>query len=479
MAELQAYWQNLIDGRWRDGARGRRLTVEDPATARPLAEIARAEPADADAAARAARRAFDGPWGELAPVRRAELVRAVGRELSGLAEEVALAECLDNGKRISAARGEATAAARYFDYYAGLVDKLEGRTIPLGPGYLDYLTYEPYGVTAHIVPWNFPLGIAARSLAPALAAGNTAVVKSPAVSPLGCCLLAEACQRAGLPEGVVNLICGPGRETGGALLDHPEVDHVVFTGSVPTGRRIMAAAARRVIPCVLELGGKSAGLVMADADPARTAADVAAAIFSHAGQICSAASRLIVDRPLYPAMLEALAAEAGRLSMGPGMEDHDLTPLISADHRDSVAAHCARALDDGIPALCGGRPPEGLAGHFFPATVFKDVPPDHPLAQEEIFGPVLAVTPCDGPEEAVALANGTDFGLVAGVYTGDLALAHWAAGRLRAGQVFVNQWFAGGVETPFGGWKRSGFGREKGREGLFNYLQTKNVAVRL
>jgi acyl-CoA reductase-like NAD-dependent aldehyde dehydrogenase len=186
-----------------------------------------------------------------------------------------------------------------------------------------------------------------------------------------------------------------------------------------------------------------------------------------------------VDRRIYPQVVEALAEQAGRLSMGPGIEDHDLTPLISAAHRDSVAAHCARALDDGVPAACGGRPPRARPGHFFPATVFCDVPPDHPLAQEEIFGPVLAVTPCDGPEEGVALANSTDFGLVAGVYTRDLALAHWAAGRLRAGQVFVNQWFAGGVETPFGGWKRSGFGREKGREGLFNYLQTKNVALRL
>lgn len=478
--KLKSYWQNFIDGRWVDGEGGRRVEVEDPATAQPLAEIALAEPADVDAAVAAADRAFaSGPWPAMRPPERAGLLLEVAAALEGLADEVTAAECLDNGKRLSLARGEAASTARYFRYYAGLADKLEGASIPLGQGYVDYTVYEPFGVTAHVVPWNYPLNIAGRSVACALAAGNTAVVKSPPVSPLSVALLGEAAQRAGLPPGVLNVLCGRGTTMGEALIRHRLVRHVVFTGSYDTGRRIMAAAADRAVPCVLELGGKSAGVAMADADPEAVAADAVIGAFSNSGQICSAESRLLVHRSISDRVLEALEARVEALSVGPGRQDAEITPLISADHLATVAAICRAALDDGARAVCGGHPVEGLVGHFMAPTVFAEVAPESAIAQREVFGPVLVVMPFDTVEEAVELANGTPYGLVAGVYTRDISLALWTAQRLRAGQVFVNQWYAGGVETPFGGWGASGFGREKGRLAIYNYVQTKNVALRV
>lgn len=478
--EIRSRWLNYIDGEWTSGAEGRWIEVEDPARAQPLAEAARAEAADVDRAVRAARRAFgDRTLCGLSPPDRADLMRRIAVELRALSEEIAWAECLDNGKPISAARGEAAASARYFDYYAGLADKLEGRSIPLGDGYVDYTVYEPYGVTAHVVPWNYPLQLAVRSTSCALAAGNSVVVKAPAVSPLSVLLLGEAFERAGVPAGAANIVCGRGSDAGRALISHPETDHIVFTGSAETGRRIMTAAADRVRPVVLELGGKSAGVVLADADLEMTARDVMIGAFTNSGQICSAESRLLVQRDVYDDLLDLLSDKVKSLSIGPGREDHDITPLISAERVAEVTEHCRRAQGDGVKTICGGRPASDLAGHFFEPTIFADVDPSLPIAHEEVFGPVLVVTPFSDPDEAVALANGTPYGLAAGVYTRDLSRALSLAGRLDAGQVFVNQWYAGGVETPFGGNKMSGFGREKGREGLFNYVRTKNVAVRL
>ncbi|WP_119460194.1 aldehyde dehydrogenase family protein [Rhodospirillaceae bacterium SYSU D60014] len=480
MTELKAYWRNFVGGKWVDGAQGRRITIENPATAEPLAEIARAEVEDVDRAVTAARRCFEtGGLTGLRPADRAALMFRIAAEIEVLAEEIGLAECLDNGKRLSDARGEATAAARYFTYYGGLADKLEGRSIPLGAGYVDYTIPAPFGVSAQVVPWNFPIALAARSLSCALATGNSVVIKSPELSPLSICLLAQACERAGVPDGAVNVICGYGSDAGAALVAHGDVDHIVFTGSVKTGQSILRAAAERIIPCVMELGGKSAGIVYPDADLDQAVASTAIGIFSNAGQICSAASRLLVHRSVHDTVVDRLVARAKDLSIGPGIEEHDLTPLISAPQLDRVEAYCLAGVQAGAVAATGGRRVTGRPGHFMQPTIFTGVAPDMTIAREEIFGPVLSVMPFDEPAEAIAIANGTDYGLVAGVYTQDLALAHWSAERLVAGQVFVNEWFAGGVETPFGGTKRSGYGREKGQEALLNYVQTKNVAIRL
>jgi len=478
--KFRKYWQNYIGGKWVDGSAGGRIPLENPATAEPLAEIAQATAADVDAAVAAARKAFEArTLVDMRPAARGQLMLDIARHFTDMAEDVALAECLDNGKTLAGGRNEAMAAVRYLTYYGGAADKLEGAMIPLGAGYVDYTIPAPYGVSAQIVPWNFPLQIAARSIACALATGNTVVLKSPELSPLSIALLAEACERAGVPEGCVNVICGYGHEAGAALAGHADVDHIVFTGSVATGRAILHAAAERIVPSIMELGGKSAGIVYADADLDQAATSTAIGIFSHAGQVCSAQSRLVVHRSVHDEVVDRLINHAEGLSIGPGIDGCDLGPLISAPQRDKVEGYCLAGEQGGATAATGGRRFDELPGHFMQPTVFTGVAPDMTIAQEEIFGPVIAVLPFDDNEEAIDIANGTDYGLVAGVYTKDLDRAHVTADRLSAGQVFVNEWFAGGVETPFGGTKRSGFGREKGKEALLNYVQTKNVAVKL
>lgn len=476
---VRPYWQNYIDGAWVDGGDGRRITVTDPALDEPIAEVARGTAADIDRAVAAARRCFDSRvLRDLRPHRRGDLMLEVARHLGDLAEEIALVECRDNGKTLAAGRAEVALTRRYLQYYAGLADKLEGRQIPLGAGYVDYTTHEPYGVSAQIVPWNGPLPVGARSIACAIVTGNTVVLKSPEDSPLSLFLLAEACHRAGVPAGAVNIVCGYGYEAGAALVGHPDIDHIVFTGSVETGKSVLRAAAERVIPCVMELGGKSGAIVYPDADLEQTAASATRGIFHHAGQICSAGARLIVHRSIHDQLVDRVAALAKARSVGPGVEGCDMGPLINARQLDRVEALCRAGVAEGATPVIGGARVAQRKGHFMAPTIFTGVRPDMRIAQEEFFGPVLVVLPFDTPEEALSIANGTDYGLAAGVYTRDLRLAHWTAERLVAGQVYVNEWWAGGVETPFGGMKRSGYGREKGQEALLGYVQTKNVGIR-
>jgi len=473
-------WQNYIDGRWRDAGDGDRFSIDNPATGSALADVALTKPTDVDEAVAAARAAFEARHlYDMRPGQRGQLMFEIARHIEDMADEIAIVECLDNGKTLAGGRAEALAGARYFTYYGGAADKLEGRMIPLGAGYVDYTVPTPFGVSAQIVPWNFPFQIAARSIACAIATGNCVVLKSPELSPLSCSYLAEACDRAGVPPGVVNIIHGHGHDCGAAMAAHRDVDHIVFTGSVATGQSILRAAAERVVPCIMELGGKSAGIAYPDADLDQVAQSTAIGIFSHAGQVCSAASRLVVHRSIRDAVVDRIAARAQSLSIGPGVDGHDLGPVISAAQRDKIEGYCMAAAQEGAEAVTGGRRVEGLAGHFVEPTIFSDVTPDMTIAREEVFGPVLAVQTFDDDEEAVALANGTEYGLCAGVYTQDLAKAHWTADRLVAGQVYVNEWFAGGIETPFGGMRRSGYGREKGQEALMNYVQTKNVGIRL
>ena len=480
MTEIPAVSRNVIDNADVAAEGDARIAVEDPATARTLAEAPRAAAPDVDRAVRAARACADaGTLSEMPPAERAALMHRLAGEVRALAADGGELLCRESGKPLAHARGEFDEAARYFDYYGGLADKLEGRSIPLGEGYLDYTVAEPYGVSAQIVPWNFPVAIAARSLACALATGNASVIKAPEEDPLALLLLGRAVARAGIPAGAVNIVCGTGEAAGAALVNHPGVDQIVFTGSVPTGQSILHAAAERVVPCVMELGGKSAAVVCEDADLDEVVASVRSGIFANAGQICSAMSRLVVPERLRARALEAVVELSRGLSIGPGIEDHDLTPLISAEQLDRVENDCLAAEQEGARVATGGRRVADSAGHFMQPTVLDGVTPDMTVARKEIFGPVLSVQTHDGLDDAVRLANATDYGLCAGVFTHDLTRAHWAARRLRAGQVFVNEWFAGGVETPFGGTGKSGFGREKGQEALLNYLQTKNVAVRL
>jgi aldehyde dehydrogenase (NAD+) len=478
MYPIASHWLNYIDGQWSDSVQ--RLTVNNPGTAEPVATIAQATLADAERALLAARRCADS--GELTRVRPAQRVTwllRIAEEIRAVADEGAWVLCQENGKRLSDAKDEFIEAARYFEYYAGMADKIEGTSIPLGNGFMDFTLYDPMGVSAQIVPWNFPVSICARSLAPALAAGNAVVLKSPELSPLGMCVLIRAIAKAGLPDGAVNLICGRGREVGSYLVSHSGVDQIVFTGSVSTGQAILRDAAQHAIPSVMELGGKSAAIAFADADREQLLASVQSGIFFNAGQVCSAMSRLLVQREIYEEVIEAVVAMAEGLSVGVGQDNADLTPVVSAGQLSGIEALCRRAIEDGAVAVTGGEAFADRAGHFMRPTVFRDVTADMCIAQEEVFGPVLAIMPFDTEEEAIAIANGTEFGLVAGVFTQDISRAMRCTRRLKSGQVFVNEWYAGGIETPFGGVGLSGFGREKGQEALYSYVRTKNVAIRI
>jgi acyl-CoA reductase-like NAD-dependent aldehyde dehydrogenase len=476
---LKPYWRNFIGGVWADGAAGNRIPVENPASGQQIAEIARAGPEDVERAVAAARACVDSrALQDMRPAERGRKVVEVAGLLRARIDEISRVLCLDSGKNISQARMEVEGSARYFEYYGGLADKIEGRYIPLGGDYVDYVVPVPYGVSAQIVPWNYPVEMTARSLSAALAAGNAVVVKTPELDPLAITFIAEACEAVGFPAGAVNILCGLGADAGAALAAHPDVDQIVFTGSVETGQSILRSAAGNVVPCVMELGGKSAGIVFPDADLDNLTESTRWGIYLNSGQVCSAMSRLLVHESVHDQVVERIVAMSEALTVGPGIEDHFITPVISAGQLERVEGYCLSAVQQGATPATGGRRAAGNGGHFMAPTVFTGVTPDMAIAQEEVFGPVLAVIPFQDAEEALAIANGTKYGLAAGVFTADLDRAHWMAARLEAGQVYVNEWYAGGVETPFGGMKHSGFGREKGQEALANYYQSKNVGIR-
>ncbi len=469
--------RSYINGAWCDV--GRRIAVEDPATGESIGEVVLADTKQVNAAVLAADRCHQqGLLTRPRPQFRLALMLRIAREIREVAERGADVLCRESGKPLRDARDEFGEAARYFEYYGGVADKLEGRSVPLGEQYLDWTLREPYGVSAQIVPWNFPVGLAARSIAPALAAGNTIVVKSPEVTPLALTLLFEAFALAEPPAGALNLISGIGSETGDALVRHPQVRQIVFTGSVPTGRKILHAAADRVVPCVMELGGKSAAIVHADADLESVLQSIESGVFFNAGQVCSAMSRVLVHRSIHDELAAMIAERAKSLRIGHGLEDPDLTPLISASQLARVEQLCLSGIADGAKAITGGKR-FNRPGYFMQPTVFTEANPKMQLAQDEIFGPAVVLMPFDKPSEAIHMANDTPYGLVAGVFGADLDRTLDTARQLNAGQVFVNEWFAGGIETPFGGMGLSGYGREKGLEALDNYLQTKNIAIRL
>jgi aldehyde dehydrogenase (NAD+) len=479
---MQDLYLNWIDGAWAEGGAGR-MTVENPGTGEALAEQALADASDVDRAVQAAQRVHEGgALTALRPVERGRMVRAMGDWLLAHHEDLARLLTLEQGKALWEARAEIRNAARYFEYYGNQAETLEGRQIPLGAGYMDFTLLEPYGVSAQIIPWNFPMEIAARSIAAGIATGNACVVKTSEMTPLTSHAFGLAAEAAGLPPGAVNILTGWGHEAGGALASHPGVNQIVFTGSVATGSAIAQAAARNIVPCVLELGGKSAAIVHPDADLDAFMGDVRKGIFMNAGQICSAMSRIVVHRKVHDDLVDRIAGLAKSVDVGPGIERGEplqgMGAMASGPQLDRALGLTARAETEGATLVTGGRR-LNIPGHFMEPTVLTGVDPNSEIGQTEVFGPVVSVMAFEDEAEAIAIANGTDYGLVAGVFTRDLDRATRAAGRLRAGQVFVNEWFAGGVETPFGGYGKSGYGREKGREALWNYVQTKNVAIRL
>jgi aldehyde dehydrogenase (NAD+) len=473
-------YQHYINGEWTAATNGATFETVDPATEEVIGLVARGTAADVEQAVAAARAAFEGVWWQTKPKERARLLFDLARAIEAEADTLAELETLDSGKPLPLSKKEVLSTARYFEFYAGAADKFYGDSIPLGPDYVDFTLREPMGVTAHIVPWNMPLNMVGRSVAPALAMGNTAVVKPAEQTPLTALKLAELMAQVGVPAGVYNVVTGFGQEAGAPLTEHPDIDSITFTGSVPTGRRIMEAAAKHIKPVVLELGGKSPHIIFADADLETAVVEASKGIFANCGQICSAGSRLVIDGRIKDAFLDKLVQRARQIRVGPGLESPDMGPLVSQEQYERVLNYIQIGQQEGAQLLTGGGRPDALErGYFVAPTLFDNVSPQATIAQEEIFGPVLSVLTFYDEEEALAIANGVQYGLVAGIFTNDLNRALRLATRIRAGQIYVNEYFAGGEETPFGGYKQSGFGREKGIDALYNYTQVKNVAIRL
>ncbi len=468
--------QMFIAGRWQ-GADAT-LTLEDPSTGAPLAEIARGGAAEIDAAVVAARAARAGDWGRATAAERGRILARIGELVLARADTLAALEAADVGKPLKQARADAVALARYMEFYGGAADKLHGETIPFQAGYTVYTLREPHGVTGHIVPWNYPMQIIGRSVGAALAMGNACVLKPAEEACLTALAFARIAEEAGLPAGALNVVPGLGEEAGAALSGHAGINHVSFTGSVGVGALIQAAAARNVVPVTLELGGKSPQLVFEDADLDAALPFLVGAGVQNAGQTCSASSRILVQRGIFDEVVARMSDRYGELRVGPAASDLDVGPLISARQKALVEGFIAAGadLDTAARGVIAADAPAG--GHYVAPTLFADVPATHRLAQEEVFGPVQVVIPFEDEAEAEAIANGTDYGLVAGIWTRDGARQMRLAQRLHAGQVFLNNYGAGGgVELPFGGVGKSGHGREKGFEALYGFSTLKTVAA--
>jgi aldehyde dehydrogenase (NAD+) len=470
---------NFVAGKWLNGDDNKFIEIEDPATTEIIAKCALASDHSLELAIKGARKSFErGDLADMEPVERSQLMFSIAKEIRKIAKEGAEVLCRESGKTLADATDEFIEAAQYFEYYGGIADKIEGKSIPLGPNYIDYTVYEPYGISAQIIPWNFPVSLAARSMAPALAAGNSVIIKSPELDPLALSMIGHAIERAGVPEGSVSILNGIGNDLGAKLVGLKEIDQVVFTGSVPTGQSILKSCVSEVVPALMELGGKSAAIVYDDADIDQVMDSVKSGIFFNAGQVCSCLSRLLVCEELYEQVIDRCSSLSESLVIGHGLDNPDLTPIISEKQLKEIENKIERAVSEGAKIVTGGKRLDRV-GHFMAPTILRDVWPESYIAQVEIFGPVLCVMPFSNEDEAIEIANGTEFGLVSGVFTKNLSRAHRSAKALKAGQVFINEWYAGGMATPFGGIKKSGFGREKGTEALYNYVRTKNIAIRL
>ena len=475
-------YQNLIDGRWQDAADGRTLEVLSPSDGLPFARIARGTAADIDAAVAAARRAFeDGPWRRMTATERGRLMLKLGQSILDHFDELAELEARDTGKPMKQARADITAAARYFEFYGSAADKFHGDVIPFLDGYLVNVLRDPKGVTGHIIPWNYPAQMFGRTLAPALAMGNATVIKPAEEACLTPVRISQLAQEVGFPPGVINVVTGIGEEAGAALAAHPGIDFLSFTGSPEVGTLVQIAAAKNHIGCVLELGGKSPQIVFDDADFDAAVPVVVNAIVQNGGQTCSAGSRVLVQKPVYDEFLARVAERFAQLRVGSSTMDLDCGPLISANQKARVQGFIDRAETDriGVLARATVAPGTPAGGYYIAPALFGPVPRDNALARDEVFGPVLSAIPFDDEADAIKLANGTEFGLVAGIWSGNGARQMRVAKAMRCGQVFVNGYGAGGgIELPFGGVKKSGHGREKGFEALREFSNAKTVVFK-
>jgi acyl-CoA reductase-like NAD-dependent aldehyde dehydrogenase len=473
----------IINGDRADASDRGTFDVIDPSNGGRLATVAKATKADVSRAVAAAHAAMESKaWGGILPAERGRIMQRMAAMLRVHSEELATLESRDNGKPLTQARTDVHVAARYFEFFAGVADKIMGHTIPLGPGYLDYTLREPIGVSAQIVPWNYPIQIGARGVAPALAAGCAVVLKPSSEAPMTALKLGEIGLECGLPAGVLNVVPGSGAEAGVALASHPDINQLTFTGSVDVGIAVAKMAADNVVPVVMELGGKSPNVVFADADLDLTVKGVSTAIFQNAGQTCSAGSRLLVEKSAHGALVAKLIEKAKSMRVGPGVSDPDMGPIISKRQLETIENYVSIGTKEGAMVAAGGRRPSGDGlgnGFYFEPTLLDGVSADMRVAQEEIFGPVLAIVTFETLDEAATLANRSQYGLVAGIWTRDINKAMSLASRIKSGQVYINTYGAGGgVELPFGGYKKSGYGREKGLESLASYTQVKNVCIK-
>jgi acyl-CoA reductase-like NAD-dependent aldehyde dehydrogenase len=481
--ELPPYWPLWVNGREAAPEQDDRFDVFDPSTGERLCEVARAREPDVAKAVAAAAAALPS-WAARSVADRRQILFDAARLLlkPETTEELALLECLNTGKPIQEAKEDVLKTAAAFEFYGGLVDKLFGTTIPLSKDVLNYTVREPVGITAHISPWNYPLRLAFRSVVPALAGGNTVVLKPAEETPLTALRMATVLAEAGVPPGVFNVLPGFGSDAGAALTADPRINHISFTGSVETGIRVMQQAARNVVPVTLELGGKSPHVIFADADLDQALESVVKAMFTNAGQVCFAATRLFVQDKIYDAFVERCIARTKKIRVGPGRQNPDMGPLISERQRQSVMNYIALGQEEGGEVLLGGRRPSDAAcqrGYFLEPTLMSGTSNQSRVCQEEIFGPVLTILRFSSTEEAIRLANDTEYGLAAGVWTTNINCALRMAAEIKAGQVFINNYAGGSVATPFGGCKRSGFGRERGVEAMQHYTQVKSVVIRI
>ena len=470
--------QHFIGGQWVNASGGQTIPVIDPSTGEAFDTLARGTAEDIDLAVKAARGALGGAWGRMTATERGRVLMRMSHLILERAEELAQLEARDTGKPLTQARNDIVVAARYCEFYGAGADKLHGQAIPYLNDYHVVVLREPYGVTAHILPWNYPAQMFGRSVVPALAVGNAAVLKpseDACLTPLAFCDIAK---QAGMPDGALNVVTGYGEEAGAALIAHGDINYVSFTGSPEVGTIVQKVAAERHLKCVLELGGKSPQIVFEDADLDRAATTILKAITQNAGQTCSAGSRLLVQESIYDRFVARVIERFKQSVAGSPEMDKDCGPLINAAQKARVEGFIQQAIDSGVPLLAQGKVAEGVpaGGYYVPPTVFGRVPRDHRIACQEVFGPVLAVIPFKDEEDAIALANATDFGLIAGVWTRDGSRQTRVAKRMQCGQVYLNCYGAGGgVELPFGGVKKSGHGREKGFLALEEFTVIKTV----